>query len=180
MGYYVTSYLTRAESIRSVFGSKDIALYEKLSAQFKADFERHDNYFASNLPQGVSFKSVLIDIIYGEIRFPKFAFIYGYVYESLCEYYGEKVFPPEGEYSTNYYWAIPKTPKAFIPVPLTRDFPEVYSIYYNDLKTEKERFLAVAEIDGIPAEYIDTEKEDYAFIFDKAIAEKCDLVFFTY
>lgn len=180
MGYYVSSYLTNAESVRNIFGSKDIVLYEKLTDKFKEGFEKQNDYFSRDLPENVSFGSVLLDIIYGQIRFPNLAFAYGYVYESLCEYCGEKVFPPEGDYSTNYYWAITKTPKSFIPIPVTFDFPEIYSISYGDLKTEKQRFLEITEIEGISTEYINLEKEGFAFIFDKAIEEKKDLVFFTY
>lgn len=180
MGYYVQSYLTDAEKIKKIFASKDLVLFEKLEKEFKEDFEHLYDYFVDDLDENVFPASILLDIVNGEIRFPKFAFLYGYVYELLCKHYGEHVFPPDDEYSTNYFWEVPKEPKAFIPIPFTKDFPEIYSIKINELQNEKGRFLALKERKGMPAEYIHLEKEGFEFIFDKAIKEKKDLAFFLY
>lgn len=179
MGYGVQSYLTDAEKIKKVYASKEITLFESLEKDLKANFERLGNDFKDFLDEKVFPSSILLDIVNGEIRFPKFAFLYGYVYELLCQHYGELVYPPD-EYSINYFWEIPREPKAFIPIPFTKDFPDIYSIKIDELQNEKDRFLQIKEIKGMSAEQIDLEKKDFEFIFDKAIKEKKDLAFFSY
>ena len=180
MSYHVQTYLTNAADIRRVFGSKDIALYEKLADAFAAQFDEQNDYFSRDLPENVTYQSLLIDIIYGELRFPDLAFVYGYIYEMLCGYYGELIYAPGGEFLTDYFWAIRRTPKAFIPIPFSPDFPDIYSIERANLEAEKERFLALDRIDGAASEQIEAKRNDFRFIFDKAIAEDKDLVFFAY
>ena len=183
MSYSVTAYLTNSADIVKLHGSKNnnllAVLLDELSEQLgnlNDDFD-----FDPNIGRDKNSQEVLRDIINGEIRFPEIAYLYGYVYEKLCQHYGAQVGPPNEEFSTNYYWAVPKqTYKAFIAIPFSSDFPEIFSIPVNDLPGEKERFLGLSERKGADEEYLKMEKEDFEFAFDKAIEEKKDLVFFLY
>ena len=181
MGYYVQSILTDSKKIKSVFGCKNEVLLTQLIEKLYEELEILNSDFEDQINTSVNAHAVLKDIINGEIRFPKLAFLYGYVYEKLCKYYGETVHPPKNEYVTNYYWAIPKeTYKTFIEIPFSNDFPEIYSIYFEDLIKEKERFLNLKELNGFENVDLAIAKQDFEFIFDKAIAEKKDLVFTLY
>ncbi|MCX8534239.1 DUF7691 family protein [Chryseobacterium luquanense] len=183
MGYYVTGYVTDSANIKNLYGSKDQEILTSLLNELSDSLdELNDDFdFDDNLNEEKNSQAVLTDIINGEIRFPELAYLYGYVYEKLCEYFGEIVDSPNDEFSTNYYWEIPKeTYKAFIPIPFSSDFPEVYSIYAADLQTEKSKFLALTERKGVDSDYLKTEKEDFEFAFNKAIKENKDLVFFLY
>lgn len=174
------SYLTDAEKVKSFYGSKDAAALEELYKALQEDFESLDDFFDGSSEGWQPAREILTDIINGEIRFPKLGYMYSYVYEQLCAYFGGQVFPPGEEYSTVYYYEIEKQPTAFIPIPFSNDFPEVYSISKDKLATEKERFLQVQKIDGINDAGLQMEKDDFAFIFDKAIAEQKDLLFMLY
>ena len=65
-------------------------LVEKLSQ----DLDVLNSDFEDIINASDNAHAVLKDILNGEIRFPKLAFLYGYVYERLCKYYGETVHPP--------------------------------------------------------------------------------------
>lgn len=183
MGYYVTSYLTDSAKIKKIYGSKDAKLLNALLNDLSEELDTlNDDFdFDDEIDENKNSQKVLADIINGEINFPELDYLYGYVYEKLCEYFGEIIAPPNDEFSTNYYWEIPKeTYKAFIPIPFSSDFPEVYSIYAEDLQLEKAKFLALTERKGVDVDYLKTEKEDFEFVFNKAIEENKDLVFFLY
>ncbi len=176
MGYSVQSYLVESAKIKQLYGSKDKVLLSTLLEKFEDKLEDLNATFCDDA------QKILADIINGEVRFPELAFMYGYVYEFLCEYFGKKIFPPNEEYSSFYYWSIPnkETYKAFIPIPFSDDFPEIYNIAETDLEMEKQNFLSVSQIDGINEEDLQIEKESFEFAFDKALEQKKDLVFFLY
>ena len=164
-----------------MYGSKDNALLSSLLDELSDQLDDLNGYFEDQIDDDKNAQEVLADIINGKIRFPELAFMYGYVYEKLCEYYGEKIIPPNDEFSTNYYWEVPKqTYSAFIPIPFSSDFPEIYSIPTRKLRIEKEKFLALTKRDGVDEAYLKMEKEDFEFAFDKALEENKDLVFFLY
>ena len=181
MGYNVTSYLTKSSEIKKLYGSRDQKLLTTLLHDLSEELESLNNDFDYEFNENEDSQQILTDIINGEVRFPELAFMYGYVYELLCKYYGKTVLPPNKEYSTTYYWEIPKSPyKAFIPIPFSDDFPEVYSIEVNNLEKEKDLFLSLIERNGIDNEGLNIEKEDFRFIFEEAIEQNKDLVFFVY
>lgn len=180
MGYYVQSYLTDSDEIKKVYGSKNKTLLSSLLKKLSKELNELNDYFEDKLSDKINSQEILTDFINGEIRFPELDFMYGYVYEKMCEHYGKQVSPPNDEYSTDYYWNIDKTPQAFVNIPFTNDFPEIYSISKNELKLEKDRFLALKNIEGIDKEDLKMDKEDFRFIFNKAIKENKDLVFFVY
>lgn len=182
MGYYVTSYLTDSSEIKKLYGSKDEIKLKRLLTDLSEELNSLNEDFDYELTGNENSQEILTDIINGEIRFHNLAFMYGYVYEQLCIYYGKIIDPPNEEYSTAYYWEIPKKKsyKAFIPIPFSNDFPEIYSIDKNNLQTEKDLFLSITKRDGIDEDYLNIEKEDFRFIFDEAITQNKDLVFFLY
>jgi hypothetical protein len=181
MSYSVVSYLTDSNEIKKLYGSKDKELLASLLNELSEELDNLNDDFEDDISDDKNSQEVLTDIINGETRFPELAFMYGYVYEKLCGHYGEEIIPPNDEFSTNYYWAVPKqTYKAFIPIPFSSDFPEIYSIPTTGLQKEKDKFLALKKRDGIDEDYLKMEKEDFEFTFDKAIEDKKDLVFFLY
>lgn len=183
MSYSVVSYLTNSTEIKKLYGSKNQKLLASLLDELSDELDdlNDDFDFDDNIGDAKNSQEVLTDIINGDIRFPELDYMYGFVYEKLCGHYGEQIFPPNDEFSTNYYWAIPKqTYKAFIPIPFSSDFPEIYSIPTTELQAEKDKFLALTERDGVDEDYLKMEKEDFKFTFDKAIEDNKDLVFFLY
>ena len=180
MGYYVLSYLTNAEDIKKLFGSKNKELYISLLDKLSEDLEDINDSFEDDFVNGVNAQEILSDFIEGEIRFPELDFAYGYIYEKICEHYGEYIIPPSEEYSTNYYWNVPKDPKTFVNIPFSSDFPDIYSISKSELKSEKNRFLSLKDLDGVGKEELEAEKKDFEYIFDKAIEENKDLIFVVY
>ncbi|WJS96867.1 hypothetical protein NYQ10_10520 [Flavobacterium johnsoniae] len=181
MGYYITSYLTDSSEIKKIYGSKNEKLLATLIKELSEELNSLNEDFDYELTANKNSKEILTDIINGEVRFPEIAFMYGYIYEQLCKYYGKIIAPPGDEYSTPYYWEIPKSSyKAFISIPFSDDFPEIYSIEVNNLETERDLFLSLKERKGISEEDLNIEKEDFKFIFAEAIKQKKDLVFFLY
>jgi len=183
MSYSVSCCLTDAEKIKHLFGSKDISLFEKLAADLEDELEELDNYFEDDIDGAKISKSILRDlVINAEIRFPEYAFLYGYVYEKLCKYYGERVFPPNdfADYSTAYFGEVSDGHSTFIDIPAPDDFPGILSIALENLSTEREKFLQLEKIDGVDDEEVQLSKEDFRYLFDKAIAEKKSIVFFVY
>ena len=183
MSYSVISYLTNSTEIKKLYGSKDKELLVYLLNELSDELNdlNNDFDFDDNIGDDKNSQEVLADMINGDIRFPELAYMHGYVYEKICRHYGEEIVPPNDEFSTNYYWAIPKqTYKAFIPIPFSSDFPEIYSIPTNELQTEKNKFLALTKRDDVDEDYLKMEKEDFEFTFDKAIENSKDLVFFLY
>lgn len=66
--------------------------------------------------------------------------------------------------------------KAFIPIPGPNDWPETYSIKYQDLEKEKKLFL-----EGPPPEVADDFYiGEINYIFTTAADHKKDLVFISY
>lgn len=182
MSYYVQSYLTDAKLLKKIYGSKNPLLLQKLTKDMTDDLDDLDDYYEKDVDHVKNAPEVLADIINGVTRFPEITFMYSLVYEKLCGHVGKKVYPPNDEYSTDYYLAVPKETKhkAFMPIPFTKDYPEVYSISYDELPAEKERFLKLTERKGADAEELAEEKAEFEFIFDKAAKDGKDLVFFLY
>lgn len=181
MSYSVVCYLTDASAIKRLYGCKNEALLSTLSAALEEELDDLNDAFETQTAGAINAQAILKDFINGETRFQETAFLYGYVYEKLCQYYGEEVVPPNDEFSPNYYWAVPKqTYKSFIPIPFSSDFPELYSITVNELHTEQKRFLALTQREGADEAYLKMEQEDFAFAFEQAIAANKDLVFFLY
>ncbi|WP_121965444.1 hypothetical protein [Myroides sp. N17-2] len=184
MGQYVQSYLTDKKKIQDLYGSGNLSLYEELYTALKAELDDLDGDFEDELEEhNISTKDILLDIIKGQTKYPVLAFMYGYVYEKLCQHYGEYFSPPNDEYSTPYYYDIAKEQeyKAFIPIPFSDDFPVIYSIAVEDLDKEIIPFIHNARRRSqMNKETCDLEQEDFQYAFEYAKAEHKDLVFFIY
>ena len=181
MGYYVQSYLTDATKVKAIFGSKNQPFLTAVTKKLSDDLDDLDDTFSDQTDDKKNATQVLTDIVNGEVRFPELAFMYVYVYEKLVQVFGKLEFPPNDEYSTDYYWDVEKDPyQTFFPLPVPADFPEVYSIANADLEEEKARFLEPVSRKGLSDEDFEVEKGDFEYIFNKAIEEKKDLVFFVY
>lgn len=177
MGYYIQAYSVDAAKIKAVWNSKDEALFQTLKTELASSFEDNDAYF--ELDDSNDSTAILKDIINGEINHPELAYLYGYVYEALCNKFGKHVNPKEEDIHLKYLEEVVATYSAFIPIPFSSDFPHVLSIATANLKEMKDVFLEV--------EFSHYSKEDMAIysaqfktIFDQAIAEQTDLVLFNY
>lgn len=180
MGLHVTVYLTDATQIKALYGSKDKGLLAQLLDELEDEIDGLNEYFEDDLSDGENGQEVLRDIINGNVRFPHLAFLYGYIYMNLCQYYGEFLESPNEEYSVDYFYAVPKlNDKVFIPIPIPEDFPEIYSIPLTNLYAEKESFF-LTTIDNVNIENLKNEQENYCFAFDQALKSKKDLAFFIF
>jgi hypothetical protein len=173
MSYYVHAYLTDAKKAASVYGSKDRNIFNELSVSFKNDLESLDNYFSDELNPQKNASEVLKDIVDGHTRFPDIPFMYGYIYEKICEYCGEEIYNAENIWESGEQ-------SAFIPIPLSDNFPHIVSIEKHRLQDKKKTFLSLKKGEGIG--YLDYEEEmdDLTFILDEAIEKSKDSVIFVY
>jgi hypothetical protein len=175
MGYYISSYLTDANKVKSLFGSKDILLFEELKTKLSDNLEDFNNSFEDELEGEQSSEEVLRDIINGEIRFPNLNFLYGYVYISLCETFGEQFFTDADDVSGSSFWLVAPENTAFITIPFSDDFPQIVSISKEDLIPQKKFFLDVLNNPDFKNEYTE-DIAAYKQIFETAINANKDLV----
>lgn len=173
MSYSVYAYLTDAKKVTTVYGSKDKILLGQLYQSLKDKFIDLDKSFPEQVNDQRNSLAILQDIVNGKIRFPEIPFMYGYVYEYICEYYGRPIF------SNKYLWELDKQ-SAFIPIPLSSDFPYIISINADSLYLKKKQYLSLEEGQGLGDVDYEGEKDDLAFIFDEAMERKMDLVICVY
>jgi hypothetical protein len=175
MSYYVSSYLTDADKIKSVFSSKSILVFEQLKAKLNDELEDLNNNFESELEGQQKSQEILQDIINGEIRFPNLNFLYGYVYISLCETFGEQFFTDADDVPARYFWLVAPENSAFITIPFSDDFPQIVSIAKEDLIAQKKFFFDTQHNPNHKNEYPE-DIEAFEQIFDTAIKANKDLV----
>jgi hypothetical protein len=173
MSYTIYAYLTDAQKVSSVYGSKSREIYNELSGSLKKDMEDLDGYFSEETGPLQNASEILKDMVNGEIRFPDISHIYGYVYEKICEYFGRQI------YASENMWELEEQ-SAFMPIPFSTDFPHIVSISKNRLNEKKRNFLSLKEGEGIGYYNYDEEIEDLAFILDEAIEQSMDLVVCVY
>ena len=135
----------------------------------------HDGYwcFESEISPSEDAYSVLADIVNGEKRSPHMAFMYGYVYEKVCEYYGRII------YNAENLWQLDEQ-SSFIPIPLSDDFPYIISIPMSELEIKKQQYTALEAGNGIGDYDYEEEMDDLNFIFDEAIEARKDLIITVY
>ena len=95
MSYSVCAYLTEADKVKSVYGACDNLLLNQLKVALKPGLDSLNDYFSDNLNTDMNAYAVLADIVNGEIRYPEIAFMYGYVYEKICNHYGTQIYCAE-------------------------------------------------------------------------------------
>jgi hypothetical protein len=95
MSYSVYAYLTDAKKMTSVYGSENQNIFDELSSSLRDDLNSLDNYFSDSMTPPENAFEVLKDFINGVVRFPDTPFMYGYIYEKICEYYGERIYNAE-------------------------------------------------------------------------------------
>lgn len=175
MGYYISSYLTDANKVKSIFGSKDILLFEELKTKLSDNLEELNDNFEDEFEEEQNSEEVLRDIINGEIRFPNLNFLYGYIYVLLCETFGEQFFTDADEISAEYFWFVSPDNSAFIPILFSDDFPQIVSIPKEDLITQKKFFIDTQHTPDYRDEYSEDIKA-FEEIFDAAMKANKDLV----
>jgi hypothetical protein len=173
MSYSVHAYLTDAKKVASIYGSKNRNILNELSISLKDDLESLDNYFSDELNPQKKASEVLKDIIDGRTRFLDIPFMYGYIYEKICNYCGEEI------YNAENIWELEEQ-STFIPIPLSSDFPHIISIDKHRLQDKKKTFLSLKEGEGIGDHDYEEEMDDLTFILDEAIEKSKDLVIFVY
>ena len=159
MSYSVCAYLTEADKVKSVYGTCDNLLLNQLKAALKPGLDSLNDYFSNSLNADMDAYAVLADIVNGEIRYPEIAFMYGYVYEKICNHYGTST---------------------FIPIPLSDDFPYIISIPVSELESKRTEYNSLEEGNGIGDYDYEQEMDDLNFIFDEAIEAQKDLVIMVY
>ena len=117
--------------------------------------------------------AVLADIVNGEIRYPEIAFMYGYVYEKICNHYGTQIYCAEN------LWQL-DSQSTFIPIPLSDDFPYIISIPVSELESKRMEYNSLEEGNGIGDYDYEQEMDDLNFIFDEAVEAQKDLVIMVY
>jgi hypothetical protein len=173
MSYSIHAYLTDSEKVTSVYGSGNQNIFDELYTSLKNDLDSLDNYFSDSLEPPENAFEVLKDFINGVVRFPNIPYMYGYVYEKICEYYGEEI------YNAEYLWEL-EAQSAFVPILFSADFPHIISIKKHQLQDKKKKYLSLKEGEGIGDYDYNEEIEDLIFILDTAIEKSSDLVLYVY
>jgi AcrR family transcriptional regulator len=90
MGYGTLAYAVDLDRLRSVFGSKDRALFEAIVEGLADDIRERDEWSREQIERGApSLREALSQIIRGRITGPDWAgFQYGYATELLCKHLG--------------------------------------------------------------------------------------------
>ena len=135
MSYSVCAYLTEADKVKSVYGTCDNQLINQLKVALKQELDTLNDYFSDSLNTDKDAYAALADIVNGEIRYPEIAFMYGYVYEKICNHYGTQIYCAEN------LWQL-DSQSTFIPIPLSSDFPYIISIPVSDLESKRTEYTS--------------------------------------
>jgi len=162
MSYSVYAYLTDADKVKSVYGACDNLLINQLKIALKQELDSLNDYFSDSLNTDKDAYAALADIVNGEIRYPEIAFMYGYVYEKICNHYGTQIYCAEN------LWQL-DSQSTFIPIPLSDDFPYIISIPVSDLESKRTEYTSLQEGNGIGDYDHEQEMDDLNFIFDEAV-----------
>ncbi len=195
MSYSVCAYLTEADKVKSVYGTCDNQLINQLKVALKQELDTLNDYFSDSLNTDKDAYAALADIVNGEIRdslntdkdayaaladivngeirYPEIAFMYGYVYEKICNHYGTQIYCAEN------LWQL-DSQSTFIPIPLSSDFPYIISIPVSDLESKRTEYTSLQEGNGIGDYDYEQEMDDLNFIFDEAVEAQKDLVIMVY
>lgn len=173
MSYSVCAYLIEADKVRSVYGACDNQLINKLKVALKQELDCLNDSFSNSLNTDKDAYAVLADIVNGKIRYPEIAFMYGYVYEKICNHYGTQIYCAEN------LWQL-DSQSTFIPIPLSSDFPYIISIPVSELESKRTEYTSLKEGNGIGDYDYEQEMDDLNFIFDEAFEAQKDLVIMVY
>ena len=173
MDYSVHAYLTDAKKIEAVFGSKSGSVLEEIKAKYHRDLECCNDTFEDDItPQKDAF-TVLSDIVRGRITCPELDFLYGYVYELVCKFYGKAIYSAPG------LWSFAER-STFVPIPQNKGFPYIISIPASELESRKQKYKVLKKGQGIGDYDYEQEMDDLNFIFDEAVEAQKDLVIMVY
>lgn len=181
MSYNITCSLIDISELKRICGSKDqkilSSLIDKLEYDLEELDEEYDDYFKN---ENENAQEILTDIINGEIRFQHLIFLYGYIYQLLCNSNGKEITPPSDEFDVACYWAVTMgVSKTFgFNYQSSNYSPEIYCIENSNLEIERAKFLALTEVEGLEDEYLAIAKQDFNFVFEEAIKANKDLAFF--
>ncbi|HEU5118282.1 MAG TPA: hypothetical protein VFT74_16810, partial [Isosphaeraceae bacterium] len=140
MGYSTVAYAVDIDRLRSVFGSEDAQLLQKIEAKHAKDLRRGDKTFADQIRDGAPTQGeALRQIIAGKIEGPDWAgFQYGYVLEILCKHLGTLLdnddliaFISDLEIPTALIESGPP-----LPIPRPRDFPDIGYLTADQVREE--------------------------------------------
>ncbi len=173
MDYSVHAYLTDAKKIGAVFGSKSASVFEEIKAKYNKELEFYNDAFEDDITPQKDVFAVLSDIVEGRITCPELDFLYGYVYELICKFYGKIIHSAPG------LWHFDER-SAFIPIPLSKEFPYIISIPASELENRKLKYMALKKGQGIGDYDYEQEMDELNYIFDEAIEAQKDLVIMVY
>ena len=173
MSYSVCAYLIEADKVRSVYGACDNQLINQLKVALKQELDSLNDSFSNSLNTDKDAYAVLADIVNGKIRYPEIAFMYGYVYEKICNHYGTQIYCAEN------LWQL-DSQSTFIPIPLSSDFPYIISIPVSEFGEQADGIHSLQEGNGIGDYDYEQEMDDLNFIFDEAVEAQKDLVIMVY
>lgn len=168
----VIAYQVDKSKIEAAWGCQDPNLANRLLIKYESDI---GDYLDEIDVSSDVFQAHLNDMIAGRMSESEEQFLYSYIYELLCQEYGELL---ETESFMCYLEeATSCRMKTFFPVPEDEDSGwEIYSVTYEELESARAMFLNNPE---------DYAQEDYYVdeintIFDTACENKKALVFLGY
>lgn len=171
MSYNVIAYQVDAEKVKAVWGSKDQQFLDRFLSKYRDEIAEQEEQLDVK-----GYAACMANIINGtsSAEDDEDNFIYGYLYEMLCQEFGEMV--RHDDFLDIMEDVTPSNHKAFIPIPKNDDWPEFYSVPLEELEQGRQVFLGSDEPYTKETSYIQTVN----FIFDTAVQNHKALVFFGY
>uniref|UniRef100_UPI003F49091A DUF7691 family protein n=1 Tax=Nonomuraea bangladeshensis TaxID=404385 RepID=UPI003F49091A len=92
MSYGLSIYYVNLDTLRSAIGSRDESLLEEIQAEFQQRFDMKDEWFDSEIQEGApTHYEAVRAIIHGGPFDTAYGFLYGYAYETICAFYGQRL-----------------------------------------------------------------------------------------
>ena len=172
MGYNVVAYQVDKNKIKEIWGSNNSEFIDYFLNKYQVNIEEQLDSF--EIEENI-YKSCLKDLVKGEItQESDLNYIYGYIYEMLCLEFGKEI--EHDEFLSHLEEITEDIYKAFIPIPENDDWPEFYSVEFENIENSRKLFLDTDEEYAKEEYYI----EEVNLIFDTALKNKKDIVFFRY
>jgi hypothetical protein len=180
-------YKVKVNKALAFYGSKAHNTAKDIFLKYHDKFKNWD-IGISDQNEGKKFESrdLLDDICNGKYRFKEDAWLYGYIFEIICDYFGERNLSfSENDVDVNVYAEVhPASGETFFGLPLISDFPSIVCINPNLIDDEIERFRNLSFSNNLK-KYFDSDsiaksKSRFAKYLEVAKKDKLGVAYFVY
>lgn len=116
MSYSVIAYQVDSTKIKALWGSKNFDFVASFKSEYRTELD--DLVDESDEDSADVYQACLMDIVNGEINSDNDSYLYGYLYELLCQKFGEMI--EHDEFMSFLGDVTPLNYHGFIPLPKKR------------------------------------------------------------